>query len=35
MAQLGFFDLDKRCESISKLGDHLETVGQFIQWKKF
>ena len=33
--QSGFFDLDNRYESISKLGDPLEVLGQAIPWKMF
>ena len=35
MAQPGFFDLDNRYESISKLGDPLEVLGQAIPWETF
>ena len=35
MAQPGFFDLDNRYESISKLGDPLEMLGQAIPWETF
>ena len=35
MAQPGFFDLDNRYESISKLGDPLEVLGRAIPWEAF
>jgi transposase, IS5 family len=35
MAQPGFFDLDNRYESISKLGDPLEVNDQVIPWETF
>ena len=35
MAQPGFFDLDIRYESISKLGDPLEVLDQAIQLETF
>ncbi len=35
MAQPGFFDLDNRYESISKLGDPLEVLDRSIQWETF
>ena len=35
MAQPGFFDFDNRLESLSKLGDPLETLDQSIPWEKF
>jgi transposase, IS5 family len=35
MAQPGFFDLDNRYESISKLGDPLETLDRAIPWETF
>ena len=35
MAQPGFFDLDNRYESISKLGDPLEILGRAIPWEAF
>ena len=35
MAQPGFFDLDTRYESISKLGDLFEVLDQAIQWETF
>ena len=35
MAQPGFFDLDNRYESISKLGDPLEVLDQAIGWETF
>jgi hypothetical protein len=35
MSQPGFFDLDNRYESISKLGDPLEVLDQSIPWETF
>ncbi len=35
MAHPGFFDFDNRLESLSKLGDPLETLDQSIPWEKF
>ncbi len=35
MTQPGFFDLDNRYESISKLGDPLEVLDQAIPWETF
>lgn len=35
MAQPGFFDFDNRLESLSKLGDPLETFDRSIPWEKF
>ena len=35
MAQPGFFDLDNRYESISQLGDPLETLDRSIPWETF
>jgi transposase, IS5 family len=35
MTQSGFFDLDNRYESISKLGDPLEVLEQAIPWETF
>ncbi len=35
MAQPGFFDLDNRYESISKLGDPLEVLDRDIAWETF
>ena len=35
MAQPGFFDLDNRYESISKLGDPLEVLDRSIPWESF
>ena len=35
MSQPGFFDLDNRYESISKLGDPLEVLDQAIPWETF
>ncbi len=35
MAQPGFFDLDNRYESISKLGDPLEVLDRAIPWETF
>ena len=35
MAQPGFFDLDNRYESISKLSDPLEVLDQSIRWETF
>jgi hypothetical protein len=35
MAQPGFFDLDNRYESISKLGDLLGVLDQAIPWETF
>ena len=35
MSQPGFFDLDNRYESISKLGDPLEVLGRAIPWEAF
>ena len=35
MAQPGFFDLDNRYESISKLSDPLKVLGQSIRWETF
>ena len=35
MAQPGFFDLDNRYESISKLSDPLKVLDQSIWWKTF
>ena len=35
MSQPGFFDLDNRYESISKLGDPLEVLAQAIPWETF
>ena len=35
MAQPGFFDLDNRYESISKLSDPLKVLDQSIRWETF
>lgn len=35
MAQPGFFDLDNRLESISRLGDPLEVLNRSIPWETF
>jgi transposase len=35
MPQPGFFDFDNRLESLSKLGDPLETLDQSIPWEQF
>jgi transposase, IS5 family len=35
MVQPGFFDLDNRYESISKLSDSLEVLDQSIRWEMF
>lgn len=35
MAQPGLFDLDNRLESLSRLGDPLETLNQTIPWDSF
>jgi hypothetical protein len=35
MVQPGFFDLDNRYESISKLSDPLEFLDQSIRWETF
>jgi IS5 family transposase len=35
MAQPGFFDLDNRYESISKLSDTLKVLDQSIRWETF
>jgi transposase, IS5 family len=35
MSQPGFFDLDNRYESISKLGDRLEALDYAIPWETF
>ena len=35
MTQPGFFDLDNRYESISKLGDPLEVLDHAIPWETF
>ena len=35
LARSGFFDLNNRYESISKLSDPLKVVGQSIRWETF
>jgi hypothetical protein len=35
MVQPGFFDLDNRYESFSKLSDPLEVLDQSIRWETF
>ena len=35
MAQLGFFDADKRLAALSKQGDPLEAIGRLVPWEAF
>jgi IS5 family transposase len=35
MAQLGFFDADKRLEALSAKGDPLEAIDRLVPWKSF
>jgi transposase, IS5 family len=35
MAQLGFFDADKRLAALSKQGDPLEAIGRLVPWEEF
>src|SRR5258708_12093749 len=35
MAQLGFFDADKRLETLSAKGDPLEAVERLVPWESF
>jgi hypothetical protein len=35
MAQLGFFDADKRLEALSAKGDPLEAIDRLVPWETF
>ena len=35
MAQLGFFDADKRLEALSAKGDPLEAIDRLVPWESF
>ena len=35
MAQLGFFDADKRLETLSARGDPLEAIDHLVPWESF
>src|SRR5258707_15195622 len=35
MAQLGFFDADRRLAALSAKGDPLETIGTLVPWESF
>src|SRR3954452_13673865 len=35
MAQLGFFDADKRLEALSARGDPLEAIDRLVPWESF
>ena len=35
MAQLGFFDADRRLAALSKQGDPLEAIGRLVPWEEF
>lgn len=35
MAQLGFFDADKRLAALSKQGDPLEAIARLVPWEEF
>ena len=35
MAQLGFFDADKRLETLSAKGDPLEAIDRLVPWESF
>ena len=35
MAQLGFFDADKRLEALSAKGDPLEAIDRLVPWEGF
>jgi len=35
MGQKGFFDVERRLEAISALGDPLETIKKIVPWEDF
>src|SRR5881296_1622172 len=35
MGQTGFFDVERRLEAISALGDPLETIKKIVRWEDF
>ncbi|MCP4780484.1 MAG: transposase, partial [Hyphomicrobium sp.] len=35
MAQIGFFDSDRRLELLSKKGDRLEAIDKLVRWESF
>ena len=35
MAQLGFFDADKRLQALSARGDPLEAIDHLVPWESF
>ncbi len=35
MAQLGFFDSERRLELLSKKGDRLEAIDKLVEWESF
>ncbi len=35
MAQIGFFDYDRRLELLSKKGDRLEAIDKLVRWESF
>ena len=35
MGQKGFFDVERRLEAISAMGDPLETIKKMVRWEDF